>query len=79
MLLLLLSNFVLMAFDARQANTQQRVIRVWAQTTADFVQSPVTSLSSGISNYFQSISRSLENNAVVDASFAFEQFCIDGV
>ncbi len=56
MLLLLLSNFVLMAFDAREANSQQRVIRVWAQTTADFVQSPATSLSSGISNYFQSIS-----------------------
>ncbi|MBA4123121.1 MAG: rod shape-determining protein MreC [Acidobacteria bacterium] len=56
MLLLLLSNFVLMAFDAREANSEQRVIRVWAQTTADFVQSPATSLSSGISNYFQSIS-----------------------
>jgi rod shape-determining protein MreC len=56
MLLLLLSNFVLMAFDAREADSQQRVIRVWAQTAADFVQSPTTSLSSGISNYFQSIS-----------------------
>ncbi len=50
MLLLLLSNFVLMAFDAREADSQQRVIRVWAQTAADFVQSPTTSLSSGISN-----------------------------
>jgi cell shape-determining protein MreC len=36
MLLLLLCNFALMAFDAREANTQQRVIRVWMQTTADF-------------------------------------------
>ncbi len=56
MLLLLLSNFVLMAFDAREANTQQRVIRVWTQTTADFVQSPVTFISSAVTNYFSSIS-----------------------
>ena len=57
MLLLLLCNFVLMAFDARETNTQQRVIRVWAQTTADFVQSPVTFISSFVSNYFSSISQ----------------------
>lgn len=56
MLLLLLSNFVLMAFDARQANSQQRVIRIWSQTIADFVQSPVTTVSSAVTNYFQSIS-----------------------
>ncbi|MCY7374520.1 MAG: rod shape-determining protein MreC [Pyrinomonadaceae bacterium] len=56
MLLLLLGNFVLMAFDARQANTEQRVIRVWVQTVADFVQSPVTFVSSAVANYFSSIS-----------------------
>lgn len=56
MLLLLLCNFALMAFDARQTNTQQRVIRVWAQTAADFVQSPVTFVGSAITNYFSSIS-----------------------
>ncbi|MGI8788742.1 MAG: rod shape-determining protein MreC [Pyrinomonadaceae bacterium] len=56
MLLLLLCNFVLMAFDAREANSQQRVIRVWAQTVADFVQSPVTTVSSGVNNYLQSFS-----------------------
>ena len=56
MLALLLCNFVLMAFDARQANSEQRVIRVWSQTVADFVQSPVTFVSSGVSNYFSSIS-----------------------
>lgn len=56
MLFLLLCNFALMAFDARQANTQQRVIRVWAQTVADFVQSPVTFVSSAATNYFSSIS-----------------------
>ena len=56
MLALLLCNFVLMAFDARQVNSEQRVIRVWSQTVADFVQSPVTFVSSGVSNYFSSIS-----------------------
>ena len=56
MLFLLLSNFVLMAFDARRQDTQQRVIRVWAQTTADFVQSPVTFISSAATSYFSSIS-----------------------
>lgn len=56
MLVLLLGNFVLMAFDAREPNSQQRVIRVWSQTAADFVQSPVTFVSSAVGNYFQSIS-----------------------
>ena len=56
MLLLLLGNFALMAFDARQTNTRQRVIRVWAQTVADFVQSPATFVSSAAANYFASIS-----------------------
>lgn len=56
MLLLLLGNFALMAFDAREANSQQRVIRVWTQTFADFVQSPVTFVSSAVTNYFSSIS-----------------------
>jgi len=56
MLLLLLGNFALMAFDARETNSQQRVIRVWTQTSADFVQSPVTFVSSAVTNYFSSIS-----------------------
>jgi rod shape-determining protein MreC len=56
MLLLLLGNFALMAFDAREVNSQQRVIRVWSQTAADFVQSPVTFVSSSVTNYFSSIS-----------------------
>lgn len=55
-IVLLLGNFLLMAFDARQVNSGQRIIRVWSQTAADFVQSPVTSLTSGVSNYFSSIS-----------------------
>ncbi|CAN5597680.1 hypothetical protein BH24ACI3_BH24ACI3_02750 [soil metagenome] len=53
---LLLANFILMTFDAREIGTGQRMIRVWTQTGADFVQSPVTSVSSSVSNYFGSIS-----------------------
>jgi rod shape-determining protein MreC len=53
MVALLLGNFVLMAWDAK-TDSQQRVLRVWTQAIADFVQSPVTSISSGVSNYFQS-------------------------
>jgi rod shape-determining protein MreC len=53
---LLLGNFILMAFDAREKNSNQRMIRVWTQAVADFVQSPVTSVSSSVSGYFQSIS-----------------------
>jgi rod shape-determining protein MreC len=53
---LLLGNFVLMAFDAREITSGQRYIRVWTQTIADFVQSPVTTVSSGVSSYFSSIS-----------------------
>lgn len=56
MIALLLVNFVLMAFDAREINSGQRVIRAWTQTAADFVQSPVTTVTSAISNYFSSIS-----------------------
>ena len=56
MIALLLMNFVLMAFDAREINSGQRVVRVWTQTAADFVQSPVTTITSKISNYFSSIS-----------------------
>ena len=53
-IVLCVANFVLMAFDAR-ADSGQRVIRVWAQTAADFVQSPVTTVTSSISGYFGSI------------------------
>jgi len=56
MIALLLINFVLMAFDAKEINSGQRMLRVWAQTAADFVQSPVTTVSSLFSNYFSSIS-----------------------
>src|SRR5215211_2761530 len=55
-IVLLLGNFMLMAFDAREITSGQRIIRVWSQAGADFVQSPVTSVTSGFSNYFSSIS-----------------------
>jgi rod shape-determining protein MreC len=55
-IVLLLGNFMLMAFDAREITSGQRIIRVWSQSVADFVQSPVTSVSSGVGNYFSSIS-----------------------
>lgn len=54
MIALCLGNFILMAWDARESNTKQRMIRVWAQTAADFVQSPVVTVSSSVNNYFQS-------------------------
>jgi rod shape-determining protein MreC len=51
---LLLGNFILMAFDARDKNSNQRMVRVWTQVIADFVQSPVTTVSASVNNYFQS-------------------------
>lgn len=54
-LILLLGNFILMAFDAREITSGQRVIRVWTQTAADFVQSPMTTVTASVSGYFTSI------------------------
>lgn len=54
MIALLLVNFMLMAFDARDISSGQRIIRVWSQTAAHFVQAPVTTVSSEVSEYFQS-------------------------
>lgn len=53
MIALLLGNFVLMAYDAKTAS-QERVIRVWTQAIANFVQSPVTTVSSTVTGFFQS-------------------------
>lgn len=55
MIALLTGNFFLMAFDAK-TDSQERLIRVWALAIANFVQSPVTSATSAVTNYFQSIS-----------------------
>ncbi|HEY2866918.1 MAG TPA: rod shape-determining protein MreC [Pyrinomonadaceae bacterium] len=54
-LVLLLGNFILMAFSAKDITSGQRLIRVWGLTVADFVQSPVATISSGVTNYFRSI------------------------
>ena len=54
-IVLLLGNFMLMAFDAREITSGQRIVRVWSQSIASFVQSPVSSISSGASGYFGSI------------------------
>lgn len=56
MIALLFVNFVLMAFNARDITTGERAIRSSTQTAADFIQSPITSITSSISNYFSSIS-----------------------
>ncbi|MGB7069481.1 MAG: rod shape-determining protein MreC [Pyrinomonadaceae bacterium] len=53
---LLVGNLVFMAFDAREITSGQRYIRIWTQTAADFVQSPLTTVGAAISNYFISIS-----------------------
>ena len=67
MIALLLGNFVLMAYDAKTAS-QERVIRVWTQAIANFVQSPVTSITSGVTGFFQSFvnlrSAQSENDAL---------------
>jgi len=54
MILLLLGNFILMAWDAKLEGGG-RVIRSWTETVADFVQSPVTTVTASVSNYFSSI------------------------
>lgn len=62
MIALLLGNFILMAWDARTGANQQPVIRVWSMAIAGFVQSPVATASSAVTNYFQSLA-SLGNAA----------------
>jgi rod shape-determining protein MreC len=52
-LILLVANFVLMAWDAR-TESNQRVLRVWMQTVAGFFQSPVSFLATTLKEYFQS-------------------------
>ena len=50
LIVLLLGNFVLMAYDARAEN-EERVIRVWTQAVAHFIQSPITSVSTAVKGY----------------------------
>jgi rod shape-determining protein MreC len=53
MIALLIGNFVLMAWDAREGDSNQRVVRVWMQAMAGFVQSPVTTASVWVNEYLQ--------------------------
>ena len=53
MIALLVGNFVLMAWDARESDSNQRVARVWMQTIAGFVQSPVTSIGAWVNDNLQ--------------------------
>lgn len=54
--LLLVVNLGLMSWDARDEATKQRVIRVWAQAVASFVQRPLSYAGSIGTGFFQSIS-----------------------
>ncbi len=54
LIILLLGNFILMAYDARTQN-KQRVIRVWTQAAAHFIQSPITSAGTAITGFFESV------------------------
>jgi rod shape-determining protein MreC len=54
MIALLILNFVFMALDAKEISGGL-VVRSWTQTGADFVQSPVTTVTSSVSGYFSSI------------------------
>ncbi len=53
---LLLGNFFLMAYDAKDDN-KQRLVRVWAQSIASAVQVPVSSASSTGFDFFGSIAQ----------------------
>lgn len=53
--ILLFGNFIMMAFDARDIGSGERIIRVWSQTAANFIQSPATSITSSVMGYFRSI------------------------
>jgi rod shape-determining protein MreC len=53
MIALLLGNFILMAWSAQ--SNGERVIRLWAMAIAGFVQSPVTTATSAVTNYMRSL------------------------
>ena len=55
LLVLLLGNFILMAYDAKN-DSEERLIRIWAQAAANFVQSPVTYTGTAVNNFFIYIS-----------------------
>lgn len=56
LLILLLGNFVLMAYDAKASN-EERVLRVWVQAVAYFIQSPLTSINVTVTGAVKSFLR----------------------
>jgi rod shape-determining protein MreC len=52
---LLIINMVVMAVDARDANGQQKLLRVWTQTFASPIQNASSKASGATSNFFQQI------------------------
>lgn len=55
--LLLLVNFALMAYDARDTQTRERTVRIWAQAIAGFVQRPVATVGNATAGLFGTISQ----------------------
>ncbi|MCS6874164.1 MAG: rod shape-determining protein MreC [Pyrinomonadaceae bacterium] len=53
---LLIANFILMAWDAR-TESNQRILRVWIQSFASFVQSPVAFIVTRVNDYVDSYLR----------------------
>lgn len=52
---LLLVNFGIMAYDARDTETKERTVRVWMQAVAGFVQRPVSTVGNTTTGFFGSI------------------------
>ncbi|MDQ4120547.1 MAG: rod shape-determining protein MreC [Acidobacteriota bacterium] len=54
---LLLVNFAVMAYDARDAETKELTVRVWAQAIAGFVQRPVATVSNTMNGFVGTITQ----------------------
>ena len=52
---LLITNLIIMAVDARDANGQQKILRIWTQTFASPLQSTSSKVSGATSGFFQQI------------------------
>jgi rod shape-determining protein MreC len=52
---LLITNLVIMAVDARDANGEQKILRVWTQTLSSPLQSTSSKVSGATSGFFQQI------------------------
>jgi rod shape-determining protein MreC len=52
---LLITNLVIMAVDARDANGEQKILRIWTQTLSSPLQSTSSKVSGATSGFFQQI------------------------